>query len=142
MATHAFALLRSAALISMVLCASPAWAQSDAEVRPEQPREISTSLKVLLGTQTILHSADMITTAHGLRLGGREANPLLAPFAGRPAALIAVSSAVNVLQTFTITRLHRRNPKLAKLWAVVLIGTEGYVVAHNIRVARDLKRGR
>lgn len=105
-------------------------------------RDRPSRLQVLLGTEAILHSADMFATAYDLRLSGsaREANPLLAPLSGRPLALVTVSSAVNVLQMYTITKLNRSHPKLAVAWALILIGTETYAVTNNVKVAGQLRR--
>ncbi len=122
----------------LFLCGTAAYAQSDAAAGPNE-RDRS-RLRFLLGTEAVLHSVDMITTVRTLQLEGtREANPFLAPFEERPAALVAISSAVNVLQLYTISKLHRRHPKLAVAWALILIGTEAFVVTNNIRVVGQLR---
>ena len=128
----------------LFLCGTAAHAQSDDAAGPNEPRDRSSArLRFLLGTEAVLHSVDMITTVRSLQLEGtREANPFLAPFAERPAALVAISSAVNVLQLYTISKLHRRHPKLAVTWALILIGTEAFVVTNNIRVAGQLRGAR
>ena len=87
----------------------------------------------------------MITTAYALQAGGgnvREGNPLLAPFSRRPVALVATGTAINVLQLYTIAKVQRRHPKLARLWAAVLIGAEAYAVTNNLKVASQLHRAR
>jgi uncharacterized protein DUF5658 len=124
----------------LFLCGTAAHAQSDDAAGPNEPRDRSSRLRFLLGTEAVLHSVDMITTVRNLQLDGtREANPFLAPFAERPAALVAISSAVNALQLYTISKLHRRHPKLAVAWALILIGTEAFVVTNNIRVVGQLR---
>ena len=139
MPAHLHALARSAAVIAIVLCATPARAQSE---EGSGTSHHPSNLQFLLGTEAILHSADMFTTAYDLQLSGsaRERNPLLAPLSRRPLALVTVSSAVNVLQLYTITRLNRNHPKLAMAWALILIGTETYAVTNNIKVAGQLRR--
>jgi hypothetical protein len=135
---------RIVAAIVIVLIAAPARAQSEQTPSNHLPDSPS-RLRLVLGAEAALHSVDMFTTVRNLQLGGgnaREANPLLAPFARRPAALVLTSSAVNVLQIYTISRVHRRHPKLAVAWALALIGTEAYVVTHNVKVARQLQRAR
>ena len=134
---HTFA--RGAAVVGIVLCASPARAQSEGG---SGTHEVPAKLRVLLGTQAILHAADMFTTAHNLQLGGIEANPVLAPLSGRPTALVAVSSGINVLQIYAITKVHRHHPKIAMAWAVILFGVEAYAVANNVKVAGHLQRAR
>jgi hypothetical protein len=84
----------------------------------------------------------MFTTAHSLRLGGIEANPLLAPLSGSPVALVALSSGINVLQIYTIAKLHKRHPKVAMAWALILVGAESYAVTNNIRASGQLQRAR
>jgi Domain of unknown function (DUF5658) len=132
---HAFA--RGCAVMAMVLCAAPARAQS--EEAPGTHR-IPSNLRVLLGTQAILHAADMFTTTYNLQLGGIEANPILAPLSQQPVALVAFSSALNVLQIYAITKVHHRRPKVAMAWAVILVGAEAFVVANNVRAARQLNQ--
>jgi hypothetical protein len=135
---------RSVAAIAMVLCATTAFAQSEARADATDVPDRPSKLRLLLTTQAILHAGDMVTTVYDLRVGAdtREGNPLLAPLSGRPEALVAVSTAVNVLQIYTITRLHRRHPKLAVAWALILVGTEAYAVANNVRIAGQLQGGR
>ncbi len=115
------------------------------DIRTERvPETTSKRLRFLLGTEAVLHSVDMATTVYALRFDGsaREANPLLQPFSQRPAALVAISSGVNALQLYTISKLHKRRPKLAVAWALILIGTETFVVTHNIRVGAQLRAAR
>ena len=138
---HEFAV--ATALVFACLHAAPAAAQAEAEASSDHP-QAHRRINFLLGTQAILHSADMATTVYALHLDptAREANPLLAPLSQRPVVLVAVSSAVNVLQMYTITRLHRRHPKLAVAWAMILIGAEAYAVTNNVRVAGQLRGAR
>ena len=134
-ALHSFA--RGAVLFVLVLGASPAHAQSETgSGTPEKPSK----LRILLGTEAILHGADMFTTAHNLQHGGVEANPILAPLSGNPLALVTLSSGINVLQIYTIAKLHKRHPKVAMAWALILVGVESYAVTNNIRVHGQLQR--
>ena len=128
--------------MAMLLCAAPAGAQSGEAAPTKQPGDPPTSLKVLLVTQATLLSADMITTAHALQLGGsaREGNPILRPFSQRPVALAAVSGAIDVLQTYTIVKLYPHHPKIARVWAMALVGTELFAVTNNLRVTARLRR--
>jgi len=134
-----YTIARGAAVIAMVLCAAPARAQSE---EASATHGAPTHLRVLLGTQAILHAADMFTTAYSLHRGGIEANPILAPLSRRPVALVAFSSGLNVLQIYAITKVHHRHPKVAVAWAAILVGTEAFVVANNLRAAGQLQRAR
>jgi hypothetical protein len=137
-------LARCTAVLAMLLCAAPALAQSADPIPKAPSQDRPTTLHVLLGTQAILHSTDMITTAYALRLGGsvREVNPILAPFSGRPLALAAISGAADALQVYTILKVRKRHPKLAMAWAAILVGTEALVVTNNLKVVRELRRTR
>jgi hypothetical protein len=123
----------------MVLFAAPARAQSE---EAPSTHKVPSSLRIVLATQAVLHATDMFTTAYNLRLGGIEANPLLAPLSRQPVALVAVSSGLNVLQIYAITKVHHRHPKVAVAWAVILVGAETFAVTNNVRAARQLQRAR
>ena len=126
----------------LVLSAAPARGQTTEAPGSAPSPDRSLRLQFLLGTEAALHSVDMISTAYNLRRSdsAREGNPVLASLSGRPAALVALSSAVNALQIYTISKVNRRHPKLAAAWALILIGTETYAVTNNLMVARQLGR--
>lgn len=135
-----FCTLAHAAVVSaMVLSATPAHAQAE---QGPGTNDLPANLRVLLATEAALHGIDMFTTAYGLQLGGIEANPLLGPLSRSPTALITVSSGINLLQIYAITRLHRRHPKIAVAWAAILIGAEAFAVTNNVKAARQLQRAR
>jgi hypothetical protein len=142
MCTHLRTLARHAAVIVLLLCATSGRAQSTEGAGTNQPEESRTTLHILLGAQAVLLAADMVSTAHALHLGGgaREGNPLLRPFSGHPLALAAAMGAVSVLQTYTIVKLHRRHPKIARGWALALVGLQSYAVTNNIRAAGRIRR--
>src|SRR3954471_4309188 len=93
-------------LVLMLLFASAAAAQEPPLAAV--PLNLHPSdVDVLLATQAVLHTADMITTSYDLTLSAsaREANPFLAPFTGKPVSLVAVSSAITAPQASRITTL-------------------------------------
>ena len=141
MPTHAWARVFTIVFVAVLGCAPRAYAQPNAAA-PAVDVARPQSLKLLLTTEAGLHGADMVTTVYDLRLGRnvRDGNPLLAPLSGRPAALVAVSSAANVLQVYTINKVSRRHPKLAVAWSLILIGTEAIAVTNNLRIAGRLRR--
>jgi len=99
---------------------------------------------VLLAAQAVLHTADMVSTVYNLRISrdAREANPMLRAFTGRPVRLTIVSGAIDILQTYTIAKLQRRHPKIARWWALALVGTEVWTTIDNIDAAGELQRRR
>lgn len=103
-----------------------------------------TDVDVLLATQAVLHTADMITTSYALTLGSnaREGNPLLAPLTGKPVALVAMSGAVDVLLAYTIAKLQHRHPKIALWSARALVGVEAWATINNVNAVSELQRRR
>jgi hypothetical protein len=133
-------------IVCLLLITSGAAAQDRAPA-PQSPPESGQLVKpsdvdVLLGVQAVLHTADMITTSYALSFGepAHEANPLLARFAGRPVQLVAISSAINVLQAYTIAKLQHHHPKIALWWARALVGVETWATINNINAVSDLQR--
>ena len=126
----------------MLVVARPASAQAllTAEPLKLHPSDVD----VLLATEAVLHTADMITTSYDLTLSSsaREANPLLTVFAAKPVSLVALSGAINVLQAYTIARLQHRHPKVALWWARALVGVEAWATINNINAASELQRRR
>ena len=60
----------------------------------------------------------------------------------RSPSLVALSSAINVLQAYTIARLQQRHPKIAVWWARVLVGVEVWATINNVNAASELQRRR
>ena len=147
MRTRVHAAALTMVVMAMLLGAAPAGAQSgDAaatnQAAPARRADTPKGLHVLIAAQATLLSADMITTASALQFGGgaREGNPLLRPFSQQPAALAAVSAAIDALQMYTIVKLNKRHPKIAHAWALALVGTELFAVTNNLRVTSRLRR--
>jgi len=81
-----------------------------------------------------LQALDTASTMRALNRGGAEANPLVAPVVGSPAAFIGAKAAASALAIVATERLWKDHRTLA---IATMIGTNvGYslVVAHNIRV--------
>jgi len=128
----------------MLLAATPAAAQEVSARRPAKFSVPPSDVDVLLAAQAVLHTADMITTAYDLSLSpdAREANPALSAFSRKPIRLAVVSGLVDILQTYTIEKLQRRHPKIARWWALALVGTEVWATINNINVAGELQQRR
>lgn len=91
-------------------------------------------MKPLILTLALLRGADAVTTvdlAH--RYGGREANPFMPQNPEAIAALIGVETAI---QIYTLVRLEKEHPRLAKIIGWASIGVEAWVVRHNIQQYR------
>jgi uncharacterized protein DUF5658 len=81
-----------------------------------------------------LQVLDVISTRHALQLGGREANPVLEPFAHSTAALVAMKAWSTVAIIYLTERLRKRHPVAAVLLMVGLNAGYASVVAHNYSV--------
>lgn len=86
------------------------------------------------------HGADVATTMaalHARPAQVREANPVFAPLAGRPAVFGAIVMGSAGATSWALVRVHKRHPRLA-CWiaaggAVGLVG----VARHNARLVRE-----
>lgn len=130
-------------LVLLIVFASAAAAQERPRAAVPLKRHPS-DVDVLLAAEAVLHTADMITTSYDLTLSAsaRDGNPLLATFTSQPVSLVALSSAINVLQAYTIARLQQRHPKIAVWWARVLVGVEVWATINNVNAASELQRRR
>lgn len=130
-------------LLAMLAFASAAAARETPS--PAVPLNLHPSdVDVLLAAEAVLHTADMITTSYDLTLSSsaREGNPFLTPFTGKPVAVVALSGAINILQTYTIAKLQHQHPKIALWWARTLVGVEVWATINNINAAGELRRRR
>jgi hypothetical protein len=130
-------------VVLLLIIARPAAAQERA--LSAVPLNLHPSdVDVLLAAEAVLHTADMITTSYDLTVSAsaRESNPVLAPFTGKPVALVALSGAINILQAYTIAKLQHRHPKIALWWARTLVGVEVWATINNINAASELQRRR
>jgi len=131
-------------VLLMLVVASAAAAQ---EASPQSAGLLNlhpSDVDVLLAAEAVLHTADMITTSYDLTLSSsaREGNPFLAPFTGKPVAVVALSGAINILQAYTIAKLQHRHPKIALWWARTLVGVEVWATINNVNAAGELQRRR
>jgi hypothetical protein len=95
-----------------------------------------TALIPLYISLAALQWSDAASTRSGLEAGAREANPLVAPFAGSTAGLLALKAGVGATMIYATERLWKQNRKAAVL--VLVITNAGYaaVVSHNLAMAR------
>lgn len=94
-------------------------------------------LTVTLGGYMALAGVDAGMTASCLAAHRcREKNPVLAPLAGRPAALATVKLAASAGLATGIWRLGKSHPRAAFLAGVAAVAVQGAVVAANARSLR------
>jgi hypothetical protein len=90
-----------------------------------------TTLYVSFG---LLSGLDFYTTLRGTRAGATEGNPVMAPIAGNPAALLAVRAGGSAAAIYFAERLRKRNRAAAIAAMAVTNGVLAAIVAHNARV--------
>ena len=125
------------ALILMLLCADPSFAQARVQqrirtaIKSLPPREF----KILYGSFATLQILDVHSTRRGVdETGAREVNPVLAPIAGSTVALLAVKAAATAFTMQRVERLRRRDSRRAKVLMVALNAAHAVIVVNNYRV--------
>ncbi len=124
-----------ALLLAFVLVSAGARAQDAPEAHPNL-------FHAAIAGCMALHGSDAMLTAYLLgsqRNTVREANPVLAPFAGNPAAFGAVKLGIAALGNLVIIKTHRNHRWLAVGILAAEIAVEGYAVVHNQRLLRQMR---
>lgn len=113
------------------------------EARPLAVQEESARPVPLVGLYVSLASLqvlDITSTRRALNAGGVEANPLVAPLAGSPLAMLALKAGVTGATIYASERLWKKNRMAAVLTMIGLNAAYGAVVAHNYGVAARQRR--
>jgi hypothetical protein len=79
---------------------------------------------------------DFHSTCNGLERGGQEANPLLGPVVGSPAAFIAVKAGATAGTIYLAEKIWKRNRKAAIITMIGVNIAYGVIASHNYSVAR------
>lgn len=103
---------------------------------PRRPR----ILPPLYASFALLQIFDGYTTTHGIQAGAAEANRIIEPFAGRPAAVWALKAGVTVGAVLAGEQLWRRRHRVQAIAIMVASNAVLSVVAvHNASVIRDTR---
>lgn len=97
------------------------------------------ALPALYASTALLQALDAHSTMKAISLGAREANPLMKGAAGNRGALIAVKAGVAGASIYLCERMWKRNPVAAIAMMAVMNGVNAALVAHNYKVARNLR---
>jgi hypothetical protein len=102
---------------------------------PPSPRQTERGplLPVLYTGFGVLQALDAHSTLRAVDAGHREANPMMAPFANQPAAMIGVKAATAAGTIYMVDRLARRNRVAATVLMVALNGAYAAIVSANYR---------
>ena len=82
-----------------------------------------------------LQGLDVDSTARALRAGGRESNPLFAPFARSTPAMVAVKAGTGVAMIFAAEHMAKRHRAAAVALMIAVNAAYAAVVVHNYQVA-------
>jgi hypothetical protein len=96
-----------------------------------------TALMPLYASLAVLQGFDIFSTSKAVSRGAQEANPLMAPVAGKSMASVAVKAAATAGSVFFIERAWKQNRKGAVILATALNVATAAVVAHNTQVAKQ-----
>lgn len=102
---------------------------------PSSFRAMSLSYQAISGL-------DWFTTVRALNNGHREANPVLAPVASNPTALLVTKSVSMIATLYVAERLWQRNRAAAVATMVAANVIMGCVVVHNTSVGGQPRRPR
>src|ERR1043166_7856559 len=92
-------------------------------------------MKPLIIALILGHSADATTSLVAFQKGLREVNPLV--ISTKPAPFIAEISAVAVGESWWLTHLSKKHPRVAKGLALAQIGGSALVSIHNAKLTHD-----
>lgn len=104
------------------------------ESKPERARR-TPFLIGLYATQVTLQALDAESTLRAIQTGkGREANPIISPFASNPAALVGFKMGATSALILSLDRLHRNHPRAATITLLAINAGYAFVVQHNYSV--------
>jgi hypothetical protein len=105
---------------------------------PQAPRPSrGPVLPALYAGFSVLQALDAHSTLRAIDAGHREANPVMAPFASRPGALIAVKGVTAAGTVYLAHRIGRRHRVASTALMIALNAAYGAVVAKNYAKARE-----
>jgi Domain of unknown function (DUF5658) len=103
---------------------------------PAPPSRRPAALVPLYISLASLEALDVHATFDALGRGGVEANPIMRPLIGSPAAVVAVKAALTGVMIASSEKLWKKNRAAAVLLMVGMNGAYAAVVAHNYSIAR------
>jgi hypothetical protein len=96
-------------------------------------------LPALYASTVVLQALDAHSTMTALNRGATEANPAMRSVVGNRGALVAVKAGAAAATIFVAEKMWRRNRVGAIAMMAVVNGISAVVVAHNYRVAAELR---
>jgi len=130
------------ALMPAVTFAADAEPQGTSAAPPLMAPSVSrgAALPALYVSLAAMQVADIYSTRAALKAGAREANPVVAPFAGSSGSMLAVKAASTAGAIFFADRLARNNRKAAIVLMAVINGATAAVAAHNMKNVQKMRR--
>lgn len=113
-------------------------APSPAAESPRTGGRGSGALAPLYASFVALQALDVHSTMRAVDRGARESNPIMAPFAERPAAFVAMKAATTVGVLYMTERVRRHSPWRAIVMMAAFNSVYATVVANNYRLGNHL----
>jgi hypothetical protein len=114
----------------------PASRASSTDTGPREPTRRRGVLFTSLAASFVgLQALDVHSTLRAIDRGAGEANPMMAPFASHPAALVAVKAGAAGGILFMLDRIHARNRLAGVLMMAAANSAYATIVANNYRLA-------
>jgi hypothetical protein len=100
------------------------------------------ALPALYVTLGVVQAMDLYSTSAALKAGAREANPVVARFAGNTGAMIGLKAATMAGTIFFAERMSKTNKVGAIVMMAAINGATAAVSMHNLQNARNAGRTR
>lgn len=139
-ARQASAQVMAEALLPRAVLASAQTVAIEARPLAVRPSARPAPLVGLYVSLASLQALDITSTQRALNAGGVEANPLVAPLAGSPLAMLALKAGVTGAAIYASERLWKKNRVAAVMTMIGLNAAHAAVVAHNYGVAARQRR--
>jgi hypothetical protein len=125
------------AALAKVRTAAPT---TPSRVTPNVETEGGASLLPLHAATVALQLLDAHSTMTAMKYGGVEANPLMKDVASNRTALFGVKAAVATTTILATHHVGKRNRLAAVLTGIAINAAYAAIVAHNYRIANQLKK--
>lgn len=121
-------------------CSTAPTASAQGDVLPSFTDTLSSGvLRALYITTPVVQAIDGISTLKVIQLGGKELNPMMAPFVSSPGVFAATRAALAFGQIYMAHELAKRNRFLAIGALAGLNVAYAMIAVHNYRVADTLQ---
>lgn len=115
---------------------APALAAPPAAFRAWPQRRRPGALTGMYVTYGTLQMLDIYSTRRAIHGGAVEANPVMRPFVGNTAAMVALKGVSTAISVYCAEKAWKRNRKAAVILMAALNGATALVVRHNMQQSK------